>query len=152
MPHRLRLTRQQFDAVVGHARSCEPEEACGILAGVYEDGTGIVQRVFLMENAAHSATFYEMGSSEQFQVFDEMRTDGQELVAIFHSHPHSPAIPSMRDRELAFYPDSLYLIVSLMHSDPECHAYRITEEKVEEVEMEILEGPTANDFGRPVLG
>lgn len=98
-----------------------------------------VRRVFLMENAEHSATFYMMDSREQFQVFDEMEKEGLELVAIFHSHPHSPAVPSGTDLELAFYPDSLYLIVSLMEGEPDSHVFRIVNQKVSEAEIEIVE-------------
>ncbi|MBE0429641.1 MAG: M67 family metallopeptidase [Thermoleophilia bacterium] len=139
MPHLLRITRAQLSAVISHANLCEPEEACGILAGVYADGAAVVKKTYLMENTAHSATFYEMDSREQFQVFDEMRRDGMEPVAIFHSHPHSPAVPSQHDRDLAFYPDSLYLIVSLMNQEPESRVYRIADGKVEEAEMEVVE-------------
>jgi proteasome lid subunit RPN8/RPN11 len=132
----LRLSQAQLDAVLDHARACKPEEACGILAG---DGDGDVKRVFLMENSEHSSSFYVMDSGEQFQVFDEIEKDGLQLVAIFHSHPHSPAYPSAQDMELAFYPDSVYLIISLMNSEPESHAYRIIENKISEVGICIRE-------------
>jgi proteasome lid subunit RPN8/RPN11 len=93
-----------------------------------------------MENADHSTTSYMLDSREQFQVFDQMEKEGLAPVAIFHSHPHSPAVPSTRDLELAFYPDSLYLIISLMDSDsPEGHVYHIAEGRVQEVEMEVVE-------------
>ncbi|MHB9112484.1 MAG: M67 family metallopeptidase [Thermoleophilia bacterium] len=136
MPPVLRLSPAQLETVIGHSRACKPEEACGILAG---DSEGNVLRVFCMENAEHSSTFYTMDSSEQFRVFDEIRSDELELVAIFHSHPHSPALPSMQDLELAFYPDSVYLIVSLMDDEADCHAYTIVEGQVEELEITMVE-------------
>jgi len=131
----LRINRSQIDQVIAHARSCSPEEACGVLAGTARDGERLVRRVFLMENAEHSSTFYVMDSTEQFQVFDQMRQDGLEPVCIFHSHPHSPAFPSAHDRELAFYPDAVYLIVSLMDEKPDCHAFRIMEGTSREIEI-----------------
>jgi len=134
MPDALRLTRTQLNTIIDHARAHKPEEACGILAG---DSDGTVRRVYTMQNAEHSSTFYMMDSREQFQVFDEIEREGLDLVAIFHSHPHSPAVPSGRDKELAFYPDSLYLIISLMNDEPESHAYKIVGEKVEEVKIVI---------------
>lgn len=139
MPGVLRLSQSQLDAVLEHAKSCKPEEACGILAGSSDDnGVGTVERVYLMENAEHSTTFYMMDSREQFRVFDEMEREGLEPVAIFHSHPHSPAVPSVHDMELAFYANSLYLIISLMNEEPECHAYRIADKKVSEAGIEIV--------------
>lgn len=135
----LRLTRTQLDAVLAHAVACAPEEACGILAGAADDGAGVVEQVFLMQNSAHSETFYEMDSTEQFQVFDRMRKEGLEPVAIFHSHPHSPALPSQQDRDLAFYPDSLYLIVSLAGPEPEPRAWRIASDAVTEAALEVID-------------
>jgi proteasome lid subunit RPN8/RPN11 len=136
MPDSLRLSRAQLETVIGHARACRPEEACGLLAG---DGNGTIRRVFLMENAEHSQTFYVMDSEEQFRVFDEMEREGLELVAIFHSHPHSPAYPSMRDLELAFYPDAAYLIISLMNDEPENHAFRIVDDCAREIKFIVEE-------------
>ena len=92
-----------------------------------------------MENAEHSSTFYVMDSTEQFQVFDEMQADGLEPVCIFHSHPHSPAYPSATDLELAFYPDSLYMIVSLAGGEPESRVFRLVDGKITETRMEIDE-------------
>jgi proteasome lid subunit RPN8/RPN11 len=136
MSETLRLTRAQYRSIVDHARDCMPEEACGILAG--DDG-GNVRRVFLMENAEHSENFYIMDSTEQFRVFDEIEKAGLELIAIFHSHPSSPPLPSAQDLELAFYPDAYYLIVSLMGVEPDCRVFRIKDREIYDVEL-ILEG------------
>ncbi|MHB9053262.1 MAG: M67 family metallopeptidase [Thermoleophilia bacterium] len=132
MAESLRLSPAQLETIIGHARSCRPEEACGVLAG---DRDGRVLRVFLMENAEHSEVFYQMDSQEQFQVFDEMERESLDLVSIFHSHPHSPAFPSEHDRGLAFYPDAVYLIVSLMDDEPDCRAFRIEEGSIREIDI-----------------
>ena len=132
MPAALSLTRAQLGSIYDHALRHRPEEACGILAG---DADGRVRRVFEMENAEHSSSFYMMDSQEQFQVFDQIEQDGLQLVGIFHSHPHSPAYPSARDCELAFYPDALYMIVSLMDGRPASRAFSIREGTVEEARL-----------------
>ncbi len=136
MPTSLRLSRAQLGAVLEHARACDPEEACGILAG---DADGTVRRVFTMLNAAASSTFYQMDSREQFRVFDQIEQEGLELVAIFHSHPHSPAYPSASDCELAFYPDSLYLIVSLMDNKADSRVFKILDGNVAETGITIVD-------------
>lgn len=136
----LRLTGSQMESIVAHARACKPEEACGILAGdLRQNGVRVVEQVFLMENARHSSTFYLMDSQEQFQVFDDMQKRGLEPVAIFHSHPHSPAYPSGVDLDLAFYPDSLYLIVSLAGDEPEGRVFRIVDGKIEDAQLAIID-------------
>lgn len=136
MPDALRLSAAQLDILIDHARACRPEEACGILAG-RNDGT--VLKVFPMDNTEHSQTLYMMDSREQFRVFDEMEREGLELVAIFHSHPHSQAYPSAHDCELAFYPDSLYLIISLMDEQPASRVFKIVDGTVKEAELVLTE-------------
>lgn len=134
MPDTLHLSPAQHASIIEHARRNAPEEACGILAG---DSDGTVRRVFLMENIEHSPDFYMLDSTEQFRVFESMEKEGLELVAIFHSHPHSSAVPSARDLELAFYPESLYLIISLEGEEPESHAYSIRNDQVREVRIKL---------------
>lgn len=132
----LRLSPAQLEAVIAHARFHAPEEACGILAG---DDHGVVKRVFVMQNADRSETTYMMDSREQFEVFDKIRSEGLQLLAIFHSHPQSEAYPSARDLELAFYPEAYYLIVSLMDEEPVCRAFRIMDGEVRETGFVLSE-------------
>jgi proteasome lid subunit RPN8/RPN11 len=75
---------------------------------------------------------------EQFAVMKEMRQEGFEIVAIYHSHPHADTYPSLRDIKLAFYPDAVYVIVSLIDEEPKITAFTIRDEKVKEVEMKII--------------
>jgi proteasome lid subunit RPN8/RPN11 len=63
--------------------------------------------------------------------------------AIVHSHTHTPAVPSPTDIGLAFYPESLYILVSLddEETDPETgepslRAWRIVDGEVAEVELQ----------------
>lgn len=72
---------------------------------------------------------------EQLAAFREMDARGEELVAIYHSHPVSQPYPSPTDRAEAHYPDAVYLLVSLRTGAPELHGYRITEGFVREVPL-----------------
>ena len=56
---------------------------------------------------------YRLDPKEQFQAFNEFDELGWELGGIFHSHTHTEAYPSPTDRAQAFYPEALYLLVSL---------------------------------------
>src|SRR5262245_44840527 len=102
----LRLSRLDYEKMERHVRAHWPEEACGLLAG--PDGVG--GRVYVIENIRHSPVAYEMEASEQVRVMVEVEAQGWELLAIFHSHPHGPPSPSQTDIELAYYPESVYLI------------------------------------------
>jgi len=62
--------------------------------------------------------------------------------AIVHSHTHSPAVPSPTDIGLAFYPEALYVLVSLDedHADattgePGIRGWRILDGSVHEVAL-----------------
>jgi proteasome lid subunit RPN8/RPN11 len=59
----------------------------------------------------------------------------EEFWAIVHSHTHSPARPSGTDIGLAFYPDAIYLLVSLAEDQPAVAAWRIVDGTVYPVEL-----------------
>ena len=130
----LHLTNEQAEEMIRHARREYPNEACGLLAG--KDGR--VEEVYQMTNAEHSPVTYRLDPEEQYRTFTEIEEEGWELLAIYHSHSHSPAYPSATDLELAFYPDSLYLIISLAdRARPSIRAFRIVEGVIEEERVEI---------------
>lgn len=120
--------------MVTHCRACYPNEACGILAGTGNR----VTRVYPMSNAEPTPVSYFMQPKEQLRVMKELRQEGLAMVAIFHSHPQSPAYPSVKDISLAFYPEALYVIVGLMNREaPAIKAYSIIDGVVKETLFEI---------------
>jgi proteasome lid subunit RPN8/RPN11 len=60
------------------------------------------------------------------------------LLAIYHSHTHTAAFPSPTDVKLAFYPESLYVIVSLKNEEPVIRAFNIVEGQITEVDVRII--------------
>ena len=111
-----------------------PNECCGIIA----TSDGAVVRVFRATNAEASPVRYSLDPNEQLRITNEIDASDWELGAIYHSHTRSKAYPSQTDVNLAFYPDALYLIVSLEDPDsPDLRAFRIVEERIEEAELEI---------------
>jgi proteasome lid subunit RPN8/RPN11 len=129
----LRLPRDFADRIVDQARSEHPNEACGLLAG----SDGAATRIFEMTNAERSPVIYRIDPKEQLRVFNEIDEHGLQLVGIYHSHTRSPAYPSDTDVRQAYYPEAVYLIVSLADTDPVLRGYRISDGKVSEVELEL---------------
>jgi proteasome lid subunit RPN8/RPN11 len=119
--------------VISHCKSVYPNEACGLLAGE----RNIAEKIYRITNIEKSSVSYMMDPDEQFRVMKEMRKNGHEIVAIYHSHPYSQAYPSPVDVSLAFYPDPVYLIVGLTDKNrPEVRAFEILEGDVREVQIE----------------
>ena len=106
---KLRLPETIYQALLAHARASAPIEACGILAG-----EGDCVRVFHpMTNTDASADHFMMDPREQFAVAKAIRRAGQQMLAVHHSHPATPARPSSEDVRLAATPDVVYTILSL---------------------------------------
>jgi [CysO sulfur-carrier protein]-S-L-cysteine hydrolase len=130
----MRISREQIDEIVRHAREEMPNECCGIVA----TADGAVVKVFRATNAEASPVRYSLDPGEQLRISKEIDDSGWELGAIYHSHTRSKAYPSQTDVNLAFYPDALYLIVSLEDADaPDLRAFRIVSDQIEEADLAI---------------
>ncbi len=85
--------------------------------------------MFRSRNLRESPYGYELDPKSLFAAND-LDDDGHG-VAIYHSHPRSPAEPSQTDINLAHYPHWIYLIVSLA-GEPDVRAWRINDGHVSE--------------------
>ena len=130
MSERLELPAALRDEIVGHAGAEAPKEACGLIAG--RDGRPT--RVIRCANA-HPApvTRYSIDPREQLRAFRDMEANGEELIAIYHSHPATQAYPSPTDRAEAHYPEAFYVLVSLRDATPDLRAFRVRDGWVREV-------------------
>jgi proteasome lid subunit RPN8/RPN11 len=135
----LQIPRRFLEDIVAHALEEDPNECCGLLAGSGDAAS----RLFRITNSEKSPIRYLMDPKEQFAAFKAIRNEGLSLLAIYHSHTHTPAYPSPTDIRLAFYPEARYLIVSLeKKSVPVIRTYRIVDGKIsEENWMESKEAP-----------
>jgi len=127
------IERRYVEQMIAQAKEEAPYEACGIIAG--QEGRPV--KLYRTANAEQSTTTYRLEPEEQYRIFLEMEEKGWELWAIYHSHPAFPPYPSARDIEQAYFPESLYLIVSLAQEEPEIRAFKIVEGEVREEELVI---------------
>ena len=116
------------DEIVAHARAGLPNEACGILAG--RDGR--VERFFPAQPDEPSPYYYRIESRDQIRIMNAIDDAGLDLVGIYHSHTSSPAYPSRTDAEQAFWPDAVYVIVSLAGGEADVRGFRIRDMDVAE--------------------
>lgn len=128
------VTTEQVRTLLAQALEELPHECCGLLAG----RRGRAERVYRGTNVDHSPFTYYMDPNEVLRATREIDDAGLDLLAIYHSHTHTAAIPSATDVARAHYPDSLYLIISLIDpARPELRGYRIADGTVIEKSVNI---------------
>jgi proteasome lid subunit RPN8/RPN11 len=134
----ITLQSSHRDQIVAYAREADPAECCGLIGGTVD---GVASNIYPLRNmAAETNVSYEAAPEDLFAAQRQMRARGEDLLAIYHSHPRStePA-PSQTDVRLAYYPQAIYFIVGLAGLKPVIRAFRISEreERWEEVEYVI---------------
>jgi len=92
-----------------------------------------------IRNAAESPYRYLIAPEDLLQVV-EIEDGGEFVWGIVHSHVASPAEPSATDVGLAYYPDSVYLICSLMPPEPVVRAWSIQGEASTVLEVPLTVG------------
>jgi proteasome lid subunit RPN8/RPN11 len=155
----LQIPSAIYDAMVAHAKQNMPLEACGYLAGETpsstpsqagengDDPKGMrpldpaVATVFMpMTNIDKSPEHFTFDPKEQFAAIKQVRQSGESLLAVYHSHPETPARLSAEDVRLFNDPNMIYVIVSLAAAIPEVKAYRVRkhEDVVNIVRVDIV--------------
>jgi len=138
-PGGLVLSAALADELLAHARSEVPNEACGILSGSAAEGRATGYHP--ARNADASPYVYTVHPEDLVRIVIGIEDAGEDLVAIFHSHTHTPAEPSPTDRRQAMYPDAVYLLASLANPDAEpmqaLLAWRIRDGEATEVPLTI---------------
>ena len=137
----ISITKEQVSEIIAHAREAAPHECCGLIGGTAD---GVARSIYRARNiAANPLVTYEAAPEDLFAAQRKMRERGEELIAIYHSHPRSSdPQPSATDVRLAYYPSAVYLIVGLENYEPCLRAFRISESegRWEGVEFEIVAG------------
>jgi [CysO sulfur-carrier protein]-S-L-cysteine hydrolase len=121
-----------------HLAQLSPDyEICGLVGSK----NGIPNTCYPIANIAKQPQQrFLLDAKQQIDAMATMRKQGEELFAIFHSHPKAPAEPSSYDLEVAAYPDALYLIISLnIKGVLEMRGFKISQRKAQEIVLTLLE-------------
>jgi len=105
-----------FKTIVDDAEAAYPNECCGLLIGRSPAAATV------LVTDVRSSRNLDPGRGDRFEIdpqvrFDVMRSlEGgpDRIVGHYHSHPGLPAQPSARDLEMAWEPDLVWLITSVM--------------------------------------
>ena len=131
----VRIPKSIYQRMIEHAQKELPLECCGILSGKEKT----VQKAYELQNIEESSIQYSMSPREQLKVFEDMEKESMEMVAIYHSHPHTIPFPSETDVRLAFYPDVSSIIISLKEEEnPVMKAFQISKEAIYLEEIEVI--------------
>jgi proteasome lid subunit RPN8/RPN11 len=137
-PRRLVVPRPILTDMLAQAEAERPLECCGLLAGtVTEDGTGVVQGRYPLVNAAASPVEYLSDGRSMFAADKDMRCRGLEVLAVYHSHPTSPPVPSKKDLAMNYSPDVVNFILSLTTAPPTVRGWWLTAEGYREAEWAV---------------
>jgi [CysO sulfur-carrier protein]-S-L-cysteine hydrolase len=135
----LTVPRALATMLLAHAREELPNEACGLLSGSAEER--IATTFHPARNAEASPLRYSVHPDDLVRITFAIEDAGEDLVAIFHSHTRSPAVPSATDRRAAMYPDAVYLLASLAEPaaqpDQALRAWRIRAGEASEVRLSL---------------
>jgi proteasome lid subunit RPN8/RPN11 len=124
-----------YRKMVEHAKKEKPLECCGILGGRGKT----VEKAFELQNAEGSAIRYSISPKEQLRVFEEMDKESMEMIAIYHSHPHTIPFPSETDVKMALYPEVSSIIISLKEeNNPVVKGFLIREEAIYPDEIQVI--------------
>ena len=135
-----------LDGAVAQALAEQPLECCGLLAGVREEAktpaeaVGRVLRRYPLVNAAASPREFVSEARSMFDACKDMRERGLDMLAVYHSHPTSEAVPSRTDLARHGMEEVACLIVSLAGTRPEVCVWWLTDTDYREAEWEVIEG------------
>lgn len=125
----ITLPLKIVNQILAHAQSQAEEEICGLIS----ERDGQIVALYPVQNISdHRENLYQMDGKSQIDAMRNMRENGEQLYAIYHSHPHAEAFPSATDVKEAAYPDAIYLIVSLNTKGVlDLRAYRLKDGNIE---------------------
>lgn len=130
-PSRLVIPAAVLAELIAHCRAGLPCEAGGLLAGV----AGQVSHHFPLRNALASPTRFLSDATDTIAAAKACRLAGVEVLAVYHSHPTSAPVPSVRD--LAERYGVMTLIVGLAGAVADVRAWHLSETGYTAAEWEV---------------
>ena len=102
------IFRPELDTLLATLWAVYPQEGCGLMSG----RDGVVRCVYPVENSLHSPVAFQMDGWQQLQAMLAIESNQEEIVAIYHSHPHGPPDLSEQDLAQATYLEAAQVVVS----------------------------------------
>jgi [CysO sulfur-carrier protein]-S-L-cysteine hydrolase len=133
----IRISRKLTNQLLHLAQQSPNSEICGFIGS----RNGLPTSCYPIKNIAeHPEQRFLFDPDQQIAAMKKMRETDEQLFAIYHSHPTTPAKPSSTDLELAAYPEAYYLIISLNTKGVlEMRAFKINRKIATEIATSLCE-------------
>ncbi len=141
-PGAVRMPSALARRLLDHAVRELPNEACALLGGDRLRRT--VRTVHAARNLMASPYRYEVDPRDLVEIVHRIEREGDDLVAIFHSHPDGAAVPSATDVREARYPGVVHLIASVSEGSPSLRGWTIDRPVIIEIPV-VIPGRKAAD-------
>lgn len=127
---KIEIGWEDHQEMLDQLQAAYPLEGCGIMAGK----GNLVEHLYPVDNQLKSPHAYKMEPNQQLKAMLDLEEKGWEMLAIYHSHPMGPDVPSSLDVAQATYPDAAHVIVSLRDRQrPSVRAFQILGEVIVEI-------------------
>ena len=97
----IRIEDEAWRDMVAHAQAVYPNECCGAMLGLAENGTKVVRAAVALDNAfeGEQRERYLLRAEDLLAADREAHARSMDLVGIYHSHPDCGAYFSKTDLE-----------------------------------------------------
>ena len=110
----IRLDRKSHTAILHHAESEYPFEACGLLLGRRLQDWLFISEVVPSPNIADEPLHnFEIDPGLRLRIQKASRKGKNGIIGHYHSHPDSEAAPSATDRSRIYETDLIWIIGSV---------------------------------------
>ena len=136
-PEEIQIPRKITNQLLHYSQISPDTETCGLIGSLH----GLPVSCYPVKNVSDQPQQrFLLDAGQQIEAMAIMRERNEELFAIYHSHPSSPATPSATDLEMAAYPEALYLIISLNTKGVlEMRGFRIDNKATKEVALSLTQ-------------
>lgn len=111
----IHLPQAVLTLIFEAAEAAYPEECCGLLVGLDDDGGVRVTRAEASPNVAEGdrRKCFLVDAKVQFDLMRGLRGGPERIIGSYHSHPDQAPRPSAQDRKSVYYPEHVWLIVGV---------------------------------------
>jgi proteasome lid subunit RPN8/RPN11 len=135
---KLHISGQNLKFMIKDCQLREPEEACGLIVGRYDDSVTQATDVMPVRNQSMSAVRFSIDPLVMYKALKKSEEKGETIIGVYHSHPAGPE-PSHLDASYMEGTSYVWVIVE------KCASIRafVYEDGIKEVEIMKMEAAAA---------